>query len=192
MTFPVELRIAPSVAGSVGARRDAGHAAVALEEGPKFVGVEALVPDEDHGLGQKRQDLFGTCRFRTLTGEEEEGHDVSLFINGRGELRVVTAFGKPNCLILRASDRPLASLMDLDEGAVDETQFALRLTGQVSKDFGPETGIHPPAPTAVDGVPPTPLRRKSPPPTSLPQDMKNGPENMVRGKRWSFCFLCFP
>jgi hypothetical protein len=81
--------------------------------------------------------------------------------------------------------------MDLDEGAVDETQFALRLTGQVSENLGPETGIHPAVPTAVDGVPTTPLRRQSSPSIALAQDMKDGPENMVRGKRWSPGFLCF-
>jgi hypothetical protein len=105
VSFPVELSIAPSVAGSVGTWRDAGQTAIALDEVSKFVQVEAFVPDEAHGLGQKRQEMFGSGGFSAPTGQEEEGYDVSSFINGRGELRVVPAFGAPNRLILRASDR---------------------------------------------------------------------------------------
>jgi hypothetical protein len=63
---------------------------------------------------------------------------VSSFINGRGEFRVGLASGETNRLILRASDRSLASLVDLDEGAVDKTEFAFWLSSQASKNFGPE------------------------------------------------------
>jgi hypothetical protein len=53
---------------------------------------------------------------------------VSSFINSRGEFRVGLASGETNRLILRASDRSLASLVDLDEGAVDKTEFAFWLS----------------------------------------------------------------
>jgi len=134
--------------------RDAGQVAMALDEVSKCAGVEALVPDEAHSLSQKWQDLFGTCRFRARIGEEEQGHDVSSFINGQRPLRVGPALGEPPCRTLRASDRCLASLVDLDKGAVDKTPCAFGLTGEGSKDFGPETSIHPATPTAVEGVSP--------------------------------------
>jgi hypothetical protein len=93
--------------------------------------------------------------------------------------------------MLRASDRSLASLVDLDNGAVDETPCAFRLTSQVSKDFGPETGIHPATPTAVEGVPPPPRRRKSPPPTSLPQELKGRPGEQGQKKGVVFRLFVF-
>jgi hypothetical protein len=97
-----------------------------------------FVPDEDHGLGQKRQKIFGSGGCGALTGEKEEGHDLSSFINGHGELRVVPAFGESHRVILRASDRFLASLVDLDEGAVDRTEVVFWLSSQTSKKFCPE------------------------------------------------------
>jgi len=121
MTFLAELRNAPSVAGAVATRRDANQAAMALDELSKCVRLESLVPDKDHGFGRERQQVFRGGGFRARNREEEEGHDVSSFINGQGQLRVGPALGEPHCLILRASDRPLASLVNLDEGAVDET-----------------------------------------------------------------------
>jgi hypothetical protein len=74
------------VAGSIGTSRYAGQAAIALGEVSKFVRFEAFVPDKDHGVGQKRQKIFGCCYLSALTGEEEESHDMAAFINGRGEL----------------------------------------------------------------------------------------------------------
>ena len=47
----IEIRIVPSVAGSIGARWDAGQTAVVFNELAKFVGVETFVADEDHRLG---------------------------------------------------------------------------------------------------------------------------------------------
>jgi hypothetical protein len=52
----------------------------------------------------------------------------------------------------------------------------------VKKILPREADIHPAAPTVVNGVSTTPLLRRSPPSTSLPQDMKDSQENMVRGK----------
>ncbi len=100
MFFPVEISGSPSVSGTVGRWRDAGQIAIALDEVSKFVRVEAFVPDEYHGLGQKRQEMFGRGDFSALTGEEEDGHDETSFINGRGNPRLVPAFGQPNRLIL--------------------------------------------------------------------------------------------
>jgi hypothetical protein len=86
VSLAIKLRIAPSVAGSIRTRRDAGQAAVVLDKLSEFIGVEALVPDENHGFGQKWQELFGCCCLSALPGKEKEGHDVSAFINGRREL----------------------------------------------------------------------------------------------------------
>jgi hypothetical protein len=55
VSLTIKLRIAPSVAGSIGTRRYTGQAAVALDKLSEFIGVEALVPDENHGFGQKWQ-----------------------------------------------------------------------------------------------------------------------------------------
>ena len=72
------------------------------------------------------------------------------------------AFGESNGLILRSSDSALASLVDLDEGAVDKAELAFWFSSQVSKNFGPEASLHPSAPTTVDRVPTSPMRRKCP------------------------------
>jgi hypothetical protein len=77
------------------------------------------LPHVDYGFGQERQEMFGSAGFGALTGDEQEGHIVSTCINGRGELAVVRAFGESHLLTLKASDRFLASLVDLDESAVD-------------------------------------------------------------------------
>ncbi len=60
---------------------------------------------------------------------------MSSFINGRGELCVVLAFGESNSLILRFSDGILVGLMVLDEGAVDKAQLALWFSSQVCMIF---------------------------------------------------------
>ncbi len=74
------------MAGSIGSWWYAGQAAVVLDKASEFVRVEALVPDGDHGVGQKQQKCFGCCRLSALTGEEKKRHDVSAFINVREEL----------------------------------------------------------------------------------------------------------
>ena len=74
--FEVEFQIAPSMAASVGTRRDAGQAAICLDEISQFVWIEAFIANEDHGLGQKRQQLLGRCRFGALAGEEEQSYAV--------------------------------------------------------------------------------------------------------------------
>ncbi len=51
----MKLRIEPLVAGASGMRRYVGQAAVVLDKMSEFIGVEAFVPDENHGFGQKRQ-----------------------------------------------------------------------------------------------------------------------------------------
>ncbi len=102
--------------------------------------------------------MFGCGYLSALTGEEEESHDVSSFINGRDELGVVPAFGVTNGLILRSSDGFLAGLMDLDEGAVDKAQLPFWFLSQVTKNFGPEANLYPSAPTTADRVPTSPMR----------------------------------
>ena len=102
------------------------------------------------------------------------------------------AFGESNGLILRSSDGTLAGLVDLDEGAVDKAELAFWFSSQVSKNFGPEASLHPSAPTTVDRVPTSPMRRKCPPSTSLPQEVKDCPEYMVRDEWRSSNILRFP
>ncbi len=120
---------------------------------------------------------------------------MSAFINGRCELCVVPAFGESNGLILRSSDGTLAGLVDLDKGAVDKAELAFWFSSQVSKNFGPEASLHPSAPTTVDRVPSSPIKRKCPPPTFLPQEVRDCPEYMVRNE-WKpsniMCFHRFP
>jgi hypothetical protein len=180
---------------SVGTWRDAGHAAICLDEIPQFVGIEFFIPDEDHGLGQKRQQLFGGCRFGALAGEEEQSNHASPFINCRGELGIVPAFGKPNGLSLRSSDGTLAGLVDFDEGAVHRAEAAFWPSRKQDQNLGPNASIYPAAPTAVNRVPTSQLRRKCPPPAPLSQDVKNSLEDIIGGK-WrssnSSCFLYFP
>jgi hypothetical protein len=79
--------------------------------------------------------LFGCGYLTTLTGKKEEGHDVSSFINGRGGLRVVAAFGEHNGLIPRFSDRTLASLVDADAGTVDEPDLVFQFSRQACAKF---------------------------------------------------------
>jgi hypothetical protein len=55
VSLAIKLRMAPSVAGSISTRRDAGQASVVLDKLSEFIEVEALVPDENHGFGQKWQ-----------------------------------------------------------------------------------------------------------------------------------------
>ncbi len=157
MSFQVELPIAPSVAGAVEIWRDPSQTAIDLKEVSKFLRVEPFVPDEDHGLGQRRQEMFGSGGFSGQTREQEESYDVSSFINGLDDLRVVFAFGEPNRLILRASSRFSARLMDLDKSAVDITEFACWLSSLVSKNFRPNSGIDSKTPTAVDCVQASPV-----------------------------------
>ncbi len=71
---------------------NAGQTAIALDYLMKFVRVAAFVPDEDHGLGQKR--FVGFC-LSALTGEEEEGHDVTSEMIDLGELRLMPALVSP-------------------------------------------------------------------------------------------------
>ncbi len=128
--------IASSVAGSIYTRRDTAQAAVGLDKVSQFIGVETLVPDQDHGLGQKWQELFGYCCLSAPTGNEEKSHDVSTFINGRSELRVMPTFTESNGLILKFSDGILTGLLDLDDGAVDNAKLAFWFSSQGSKNFG--------------------------------------------------------
>jgi hypothetical protein len=86
VSLTINLEIAPSVAGSILTRRYAGQAAVVLDKLLEFIGVEALVADENHGYGQKRRKLFGCGCLSALTGGKQASHDVSAFINGRSEL----------------------------------------------------------------------------------------------------------
>ena len=102
------------------------------------------------------------------------------------------AFGESNALILRSSDGSLAGLVDLDEGAVDKAELVFWFSSQMSKNFGPETSLHPSAPATVDRVPTFPMRRKRPPSTSLLQEVKDCPEYMVRDEWRSFNILRFP
>ncbi len=102
------------------------------------------------------------------------------------------AFGESNGLILRSSDGTLAGLVDLYKGAVDKAELAFWFSSQVSKNFGPEASFHPSPPTTVDRVPMSPMRRKCPPSTSLTQEVKDCPEDMVRDERRSSDILCFP
>ena len=102
------------------------------------------------------------------------------------------AFGESNGLILRSSYGTMVGLVDLDEGAVDKAELAFWFSSQVSKNFGPEASLHPSAPTTVDRVPTSPMRRKCPPSTSLPQEVKDGPEDMVRDEWRPSNILCFP
>ncbi len=60
---------------------------------------------------------------------------MSSFINGRGGLRVVAAFGEHNCLIPRFSDRTLASLVDPDAGAVDKPDLPFQVSRQACPKF---------------------------------------------------------
>ncbi len=68
--------------------------------------------------------MIGSGCFSAPTGEIVECRDVSSFINSRGQILVVPAFGEPNHLILIASDRSSASLVDHKKNAVDTTEFA--------------------------------------------------------------------
>jgi hypothetical protein len=61
----------------------------------------------------------------------------------------------------------------------------------VSLNFNPEASHEPSAPTAEDRVPTSPMRMKCPPPTSLPQEVKDCPEYMVRDERRSLNIQCF-
>jgi hypothetical protein len=55
VSLAIKPRIAPSVAGLILTRRYPGQAAVVLDKLSEFIGVEALVPDENYGFGQKWQ-----------------------------------------------------------------------------------------------------------------------------------------
>jgi hypothetical protein len=82
--------------------------------------------------------------------------------------------------------------MQLDKGAVYEAELPFRLSCPLSKHMGPEAGIHPTSPTAIDRVPTSPMRGKCMPSTTLPQDMKDRPEDIVKVKWRSTSFLFFP
>ncbi len=161
MSFEVKFRIAPSGAGSIATRRCEGQVAVALDEVPKFLRVAAFVEDANHDIDQKRQRLFGCSGLNAPTHKEEEGHDVSFFINNRGGPRVVPASVVPYCVILRASDQSLARLVGLNEGAFEGVEWASRFLSEVSKNFGPEAGIHPTELKAVGRVRTSLMRRKA-------------------------------
>jgi hypothetical protein len=65
------------MAGFVGRRWEAGQATVCLDEMPQLVRIEAFIPDEDHSLEQKRQDLFGSSA------------NSAVFLAGGGRLDVL-------------------------------------------------------------------------------------------------------
>ncbi len=102
------------------------------------------------------------------------------------------AIGESNGLILRSSDGALAGLVDLDKRAVDKAELAFWFSSQLSKNFGPQASLHPSAPPTVDRVPTSPKRRKCPPATFLPQEVKDCPKYMVREEPRSSNILCFP
>jgi hypothetical protein len=104
----------------------------------------------------------------------------------------VPAFGESNGLILRSSGGTLAGLVGLDQGAVDKAEFASWFSIQVSKNFGPEASLHSSAPTMFDRISASTMRRKRPPSTSLPQEVKDGPEDVVRDRWRSSNILRFP
>ncbi len=68
VSLALKFSVRPSLAGLIGTRRYAGQAAVVLDKVSEFIRVEALVPDEDHGVGQKQQKLLSCCRVSALTG----------------------------------------------------------------------------------------------------------------------------
>ena len=77
VSFPVELPIALLIAGSVGTWRNLGHTAIVLDEVSEFVRVGTFVPDEDHGLSQKRQEMFGRGGFSALSEKEGDIHPAA-------------------------------------------------------------------------------------------------------------------
>ena len=150
--------------GSVGTRWDARQPTICRDEIPQCVGFETFIPDQDHGLGYKRQQLFGSSRFGLLAGEEEQSDHASPFINCRGELGIVTAFGKPNGLIFSFSARKFFRLLNFDEGIVHQAKAAFGPSRKQAQNLSPNAAIHPAAQTAVNCVPTSSLRRKRPPP----------------------------
>jgi hypothetical protein len=66
------------------------------------------------------------------------------------------------------------------EVLVDKAEFTYRFSSQEYEKFSLEASLYPSAPTTVDRVPTSPMRRKCPPSTSLPQEVKDCPEYMVR------------
>ncbi len=63
---------------------------------------------------------------------------MSCIINGRCEFQVVPAFGGPNRLILKASNRSLSGLVDLDEDDVNKTEFAILFSIHATKNHEPK------------------------------------------------------
>jgi hypothetical protein len=86
----------------------------------------------------------------------------------------------------------LAGLVDLDEGAVDNAELAFWFSSKVSKNLGPEASLHLSAPITIDRVPTSPMRWKCPPSTSLPQEVRDCTEYMVRDEWRSSNILRFP